>query len=416
MRYRNSDIGNCLAIRVIAMCVAFFVFCLVPLNGVAQTGEETVKALVEMGFENVGWTEDETERVYVLQNSAYKIQHVGIAKAVDIIQQLGMPQNKACRIIVLDNNVPQISLTYRPIEGDTVTQAKRGDWNVSYDLGDSWKKARKVKRENSSLFKVDILVYPQLYFKNLIITQIYQVCFEMNPTVEVSLWKGSRVVAQVKLPVYNDGYPGAMENVRPGYLTLEQNLRLPYNIWLKGTVGVFSGSCYGVEVSAIHALKWDNHFTFEGKFGLVGEGYFDSFSKFVYNGRTNHYWSVGANYFWTRYNTQFKARVERYLMKDIGLRGEMIRHFKFASVGFYGLISNKANSNGGFKISIALPPYGKYKRKGYIPRVSTAQTSGITYNAGNESYYYLMPNATIDGSIYKQNQFNPYFIKTEIEN
>ncbi len=60
-----------------------------------------------MGFENVGWTEDGNERVYVLQNSAYRLQGVGIGKAVDIIQKMGLPEEKSCRIIVLDNNVPK---------------------------------------------------------------------------------------------------------------------------------------------------------------------------------------------------------------------------------------------------------------------------------------------------------------------
>ena len=39
-------------------------------------------------------------------------------------------------------------------------QAERDDWNVSYELGDTWKNARKIKLKNSSLFKIDILVYP----------------------------------------------------------------------------------------------------------------------------------------------------------------------------------------------------------------------------------------------------------------
>ena len=110
MRYKNSNIRKCLNTKTIALCAAFFLYCLLPLKGICQTGESTVDALVEMGFENVGWTEDGNERVYVLQNSAYRLQGVGIGKAVDVIQKMGLPEEKSCRIIVLDNNVPQISL------------------------------------------------------------------------------------------------------------------------------------------------------------------------------------------------------------------------------------------------------------------------------------------------------------------
>lgn len=87
MRYKNSNIRKCLNTKTIAQCAAFFLYCLLPLKGICQTGESTVDALVEMGFENVGWTEDGNERVYVLQNSAYRLQGVGIGKAVDVIQR-----------------------------------------------------------------------------------------------------------------------------------------------------------------------------------------------------------------------------------------------------------------------------------------------------------------------------------------
>ena len=49
----------------------------------------------------------------------------------------------------------------------------------------------------------------------------------------------------------------------------------------------------------------------------------------------------------------------------------MIRHFRYASIGFYAVKAEHANSNGGFKFIVALPPY-KYKRHKYIPRVSTS--------------------------------------------
>ena len=90
-----------------------FLFCLLPFKKeFAKQGESTVNTLVEMGLK-VGWTEDGKERVYVLQNSAYRLNGVGIGKAVDIIQKMGLPDKKPCRIIVLDNNIPQISLYYK---------------------------------------------------------------------------------------------------------------------------------------------------------------------------------------------------------------------------------------------------------------------------------------------------------------
>lgn len=412
MRDVKSNIVRCLITRVLAFLVVLLVGCLHPLKGWSQTGEIVVDALVKMGFENVGYTDTEVERVFVLQNEAYRLNGVGIAKAVDVIQQMGLPEGKPCRIVVLDNNVPQISLYYHPVKGDSIPKAERADWNVSYDLGDSWQEVRKVKRKNSSLFKVDILVYPQLYFKNVIVTQVYQACVELSPAVEISLWKGSKLTAQVIFPVYNDGYYHEMEKVRPGYLTLEQQVRLPYNIWLKGVVGVFDTRTYGGELSFFHPFK-DERFSVEGKVGLVGIGYFDGLDSFVYNGQKRCYWSVGGNFYWPMFQTQFKVRAEQYLQKEKGVRVEMIRHFKYCSIGFYAMKAQHAKSNGGFKIAVSLPPY-KYKRRGYIPRVSTSPVTGISYNAGNEAKYYKMPFVTADQTLVKENRFNPYYIKSQI--
>ena len=88
----------------------------------------------------------------------------------------------------MDNNVPQISLYYQPTVADSISEVDRKDWEVSYDLGKNWRKQVKGKKLNSSLFKVDITVYPELSLKNLVITQIYQVLFNLSPAIEVSFW------------------------------------------------------------------------------------------------------------------------------------------------------------------------------------------------------------------------------------
>ena len=80
---------------------------------------------------------------------------------------------------------------------------------------------------------------------------------------------------------------------------------------------------------------------------------------------------------------EFSLKAQQYLLGERGVRFDMVRHFKYASVGFYAMKAKEANSNGGFLFQVALPPY-KQKRHKYIPRVSTSMNMGIMYNAGNE--------------------------------
>lgn len=413
MRCKNSDIRKGLTIKAIARCAALFLFCLLPLKGICQTGEEVVDALVEMGFENVGWTEDGNERVYVLENSAYRIQGVGIGKAIDVIQKNGLAEGKSCRVIVLDNNVPQISLCYKPIIGDTIPAVERRDWEVSYDLGDAWKQAKKIKTKNSSLFKVDVLVYPQLAFKNLILTQIYQVLFDLSPAIEVSLWKGMKLTAQMKFPVYNDGYGIYEGKIHPGHLTISQRFRLPYNIFGRVTAGYFNMDRYGIDADFVYPFK-DERFAAMLRLGCTGIGFWDGFTLH-YDPTMTFTWSVGGSFFWPKYNTQFAVRAQQFLYKEVGVKAEMIRHFRYCSIGFYVMKAQEARFNGGFRFQVLLPPY-KYKRYKSVPRINTSANMGIVYNSGNERYYYKEYKAEASDNIMEKNSFNPYFIKSELLN
>ncbi len=422
MRYTNSNMVKCLTIKAIARCAALFLFCLLPLKGICQTGENTVNTLVEMGFENVGWTEDGKERVYVLQNSAYRLNGVGIGKAVDVIQKMGLPDKKPCRVIVLDNNVPQISLYYKPIIGDSVPEASRADWNVSYDLGGAWKEARKIKRENSSLFKVDVVVYPELSLKNLVITQIYQVLFNLSPTIEVSLWKGMKLTAQMVIPIYNDGFEMMSEavyniydRVHPGCVSLSQTVRLPYNTWATFSIGHFMANRYGVDLRMQHVLKADERFSFDGGVGYTGACYWDAFTCH-FDTKKVWTWNLGANFYWSYYNLQTSVKVSQHIQGEKSIRCDVIRHFRYCSIGFYAEKGNRGiRSNGGFRFQIALPPY-KYKRKGYMPRVTPSKNFGMAYNAGNERNYYKIYRVMPSDNIMQNNSFNPYFIKSELLN
>lgn len=72
---------------------SYIVACYDSIKSFSQsTGELTTDSLVKMGFENVRWTDTPEERVYVVENSAYKIQALGIRKAVDIIQSMDYPR------------------------------------------------------------------------------------------------------------------------------------------------------------------------------------------------------------------------------------------------------------------------------------------------------------------------------------
>ena len=400
---------------IIAISVILLTMIPASLFGQESNGERVTEALVDLGFENVRWVENKEELIYTIENNIYKTQGVGIAKALEVIQGYGIPTNKKCKVIITRLEIPELAITYHPTNNEDTISDNKSKWETSYDLGNSWEIVKKEKRKNSSRGKVDILIYPQLSFKNLIITQIYQVLFTVNPAVEVSFWPGMKFTGQVIIPVYNDGYSIYQDKIHPGFITLSQRFRLPYNIKGKATIGYFNADRYGADLMLFYPFK-DERFSLEGRIGSVAVGYWNGFNLH-YDTDFSLTWTLGANFYWPQYNTQFSLKGEQYLMGEKGIKFEMVRHFRYASVGFYAMKGQHANSNGGFRFQVLLPPY-KYKRfkNKYIPRVNTSYNMGIVYNAGNEQYYYRQYRSEANENIMNNNNFNPYFIKSELLN
>ena len=399
--------------RLIKLSLLVFWCC--SLNIFAQTsGEATVEKLVLYGYENVRWKDTPTERIYTIESNEEKRIGLGVANALRIIQAQGLPKDKFCRVIVTDNNVPQLALTYYLTDRDS-TNIQLSEWETSYDLGDSWKNVKKERKNNSSLFKVNIIVYPQLSYMNMIITQIYQVLFDLSPAIEVSLWPGGKLTGMLKIPVYNDGYGYYENKVHPGHLTISQRFRLPYNIKGKATFGYFNSDTWGADFQLFYPFA-DERFSLTARASYIGIGYWNRF-RLKYSGydHMRATWSLGGHFYWPEYNTQFSLKYEKYIRHDTGVKFEMIRHFRYASVGFYAQKGTEAKVNGGFRFQVLLPPY-KVKRHGYIPRVNVSNNMGIIYNANNERYYYKDFKAEVSDNIMEENRYNPFFIKSELRN
>ena len=380
---------------------------LASLTSAAQSSlrtEEVAQRLVEEGFANVRAAESEDYTVFALENDLYKIPGEGFARATEIIREAGLGLNKPVKLIGLNFNVPEVTITYDPA-------ADR--WRTTRRLDASWDLVRKQPRMNSSFGKVDIVVYPQVSLMNLIITQVYQSLWQISPAVEVSLWPGAKLSYQVQIPVINDGYGMLEDWIHPGIITLSQRFRDPWNLNILGklALGRFSNKHYGVALEAAYHFP-NERFWVDGKIGVLD--LCDTHGMVLVPNATydfQFYWNIAANYYWPAIQTQFLLRAERFLIGDMGVKYEMIRHFRRCSVGFYAMkgFSKAAHVNGGFRFQIALPPF-RQKRYGYIPRLRTSGQMGISYNANNERYYYKEFRTEASDNILSKFYFNPYYI------
>lgn len=416
--FGTTDIDKSLRISNKAVILLLMVVVVFPLKGWAQSGDAAVGELVKMGFENVSCTDTDAERVYILQNTAYRLQGVGMAKAVEVIQSVGMPDDRDCRIVVLDNNVPQYSLVYHltDADGDGKADVGRADWEATYELGDSWKVANKTKKENRSLFKTDIVVYPQVQYRNYVINKMYTFLITVSPAVELSLWPGNKLTGQVVIPILNEyGESYGRSQVRQGYITISQDYRWK-NLFLTGTFGTFNNMRWGADLQARYVFK-DPRFAIDGEIAYTGTSWFNHWRWKV--GKMNTLtWSAGGSFYWPRFNVKFDLHLQQYLLGERGVHFQFIRQFRHATIGFYATKVQHAGNhgfNGGFRFAINLPPY-KYKRHGYVPRVLPSHNINTTYNAGNERTYGKSFAPRADRNFGTDNSFNPIFIKSELLN
>ena len=380
---------------------------LASLTSAAQPSirtEEVAQRFVEEGFANVRFAESEDYTVFTLENDYYKIPGEGFARATEIIREAGLGLSKPVKIIGTNFNVPEVTITYDPAAGN---------WRTTKRLDASWDLVRKQPLKNSSFGKVDIVVYPQVSLMNLIITQVYQSLWQLSPAVEVSLWPGAKLSYQIQIPVVNDGYGMLESRIHPGMITLSQRFRDPWglNVFGKFSLGRFSNKHYGVALEAAYYFP-NERFWVDTKLGVVD--LCDTNGMLLVPNASLDFqfcWNIAANYYWPMLQTQFLLRAERFLIGDIGVKYEMIRHFRRVSVGFYAMkgFSKAAHVNGGFRFQIALPPFGQ-KRHGYVPRLTTSDQMGISYNANNERYYYKEFRTEASDNILSKFYFNPYYI------
>jgi len=375
----------------------------------AQDKLENARAVLEReGFANIRTADAGSKYLLTIQNDAWKLQASGIAAAIRTLEKEGVLEDKAVEIIVTDYDVPQVTLKYDPT---------LGDWKATHKVDrEDWKLVSRQAKTASTFGKVDISVYPQISLMNLIITQVYQSLWQLNPAVEVSLWPGGKLSYQVKIPIYNDGYGKRESRVHPGLITASQRFRIPYaDIVGKASAGVFTNNRYGLGVEASRRFDFAPWMWLEGSFALLGLCYWDGF-VFHVDKDLAPYWSMGGGFYVPQLETSFTGRVHKFLLDDYGIKCEMIRHFRKCSIGFYlekGL-NTYAHTNGGFRFSIALPPY-RYKRNGYIPRVGPTGNIGMTYNANNEQRWYRETKFEASDNITTSNAFNPYYIAKEIK-
>lgn len=399
-----------------------FIFFFLSYIGFAQTSAEAVQANLEKtGFENIRVKTDGNNYTVSFENNIYRWNVRALSTAIDTITKY-TPKNANLNIIQLRFDIPQI-----------ITRVKASDWYnfrndttmnflidtaliVSYKTGNDWKQVKSLKPLNRNTIKFDFVFYPQFHLANLTFNSVYEIQFNIAPALEVSFWKGMLFTAQVILPIYSDSrvYGEEGKLIRPGFIVLSQDFRLPGPVFGNISLGNFNNHRYGIDVNLAYPFRnprWDIGFNggFTGSSVYRADGWeVGDIDMFTF--------SFSAGYFLPRFNLRFKASAGRFLHGDYGGRFDLTRMFGETAIGFYAAysmeeIGGDGHPNAGFHVAIPFPPGKRLKHRrlrANVPRYFDWEYNGATELIFNR-YYERRPNENRS-----EHYFNPMYIKNEL--
>lgn len=363
------------------------------LIAVVYTANAQTHFFTDKGFENVRIYRDSADCIISLENNARYPHWKGAQIATGIADSLYIGDHLNYKIIFLKRDIPIVLL-----------DRSDGKWRGSYGVGEYWNKVKGVEGVNKSAFKIDITFEPDLWYRSVSYDQMYDVIVNILPTVNIAMGKGWNFNAQLIVPLFNDGYSERYSNVRPNIITAGKLFRFGKKHYLSATAGLFTEERYGVDVRYFYPIN--NHFSIDCRLGVTGYcsmawGWECSTMKRVSG-------FAGVQYYNKATNIQAGIKGGRFIYGDYGGQVDIVRHFKYVAIGLIAQYSDAMKLNGGFSITIALPPYRQKRRH----RVSVMPSNYfyLTYNAGTEPfagrYYRVDSNENPAGG-----GFNPLFME-----
>jgi hypothetical protein len=219
-------------------------------------------------------------------------------------------------------------------------------------------------------------------FRDINFNTQYEVLIRLTPGFKWNMGNHWQLSGQVHIPIINQ-FGEDYKYIRPNIFDISKELRLG-NLYLKPSIGLFSLESYGIDLIAFLPLcKW---FAFEGQVGCVGTMVVNPGWAIL---PMNHFvGTIGGDFYLSRWNTQFRGVVGKYLFRDFGFEMEAMRHFNKTTVSVYTRWSDIDGLDGGFRIIITLPPYQrKHRTVNFRPASNFRMAYTVMYhNYSNRMY------------------------------
>ena len=166
------------------------------------------ETLKELDMENISVVEKSDTITAAFETSAYRGIYNGIGIAIRHL--VIIPEIPTLQLLILDNALPQLCIT---IPAELIQKYQAGEcaldevyrkMGMTTSTETAVRQLKGVKRKESSFGKVDLVVYPNVMLVNNVTYKLYKAALELQPAVEMQLWKGASLRMQVSLPVVSN--------------------------------------------------------------------------------------------------------------------------------------------------------------------------------------------------------------------
>lgn len=213
---------------------------------------QVAEKLQQLGMENIQTvTEVNGNTTIAFEDNVYRGTYRGIGKAIEAAME-GMYGGNL-QMVVLEHSIPQLCIT---LSDKVITEYKEKQitigevyrqMGISYDTDEAMEVLKKTHRTlNSSAGKVDIVVYPEVKLENSSFDRLYTYYVNLAPAVEMALWKGAELTAQVVFPVATN-LKGQYKKIRPGVIALSQEFCFGKGFLGRVTAGNFTNNRMGAQ-------------------------------------------------------------------------------------------------------------------------------------------------------------------------
>ena len=313
--------------------------------------------LQRLGMENIRVVTEGGTTIVSFENNRYRGTYRGIGKAIEAALE-GMGQGDL-QMVVLDHRMPRLCITL-PEEMIAGYKEKRITIDEVYrqmGIGNDTDAAMRILEKsrkvlNVSAGKADITVYPEVKLENSGFDRLYTYYVNLAPAIEVALWKGAELTAQVVLPVATN-LKGQYRKIRPGVIALSQEFCFGKGFRGRMAAGNFTDNRMGIEAEMKYCTA-NGRLELGALAGMTVQSILTNDEGWYISRRQRFNAAVKASVYEPRFNLQFDLQARRYLYGDYGVRGDCTRHFGEYAIGLYGMYTG-GEINGGFHFAVPLP-------------------------------------------------------------